>query len=323
MLRWLIRCSTVAVVAVACGNSKSDDDDGAKGGPASSATCSEYVRALCDWQLRCDTTKTLTLDACLTQNANTCAFFALPGVTVTGSDFAACITRYAGDACTFPVYPPALLLDNGPCGFPAGTATKNCAFDLQCTTHLCSTTNGACGSCAYVPKQDLGGQCSQSIDCKDPADCVASVCTAQPKLGESCGDEQICVSRSGDAYVGCVGGVCTAGGRPNEPCLEINGAGYCGAGHACSPLGTCVPAQFVGPGEHCGSFADRIAFCRGGNCNFPDDPEKSECVSWPGIGESCQKVTNYDHCADGMYCDSTTATCALLPQPAPPDSCAY
>jgi len=323
-----ILIALVSALMVACGNSSSTGDGTNGGGgndaPSANAECPDYVRAMCDWQVRCDTTKTITLEACLAQNARTCEFFALPGVTVSSADFGACVARYARDECNYPVISPGGLGYVGPCRFPVGTATNTCSFDLQCVTGSCARPNGPCGRCAYTPMHELGGDCSSRSDCKGGADCVASVCTAQRLLGESCGSDQTCKPAPGEPSLVCAGGVCTAvAARANEPCLEANGALYCGAGLACSPTKICVPWRKVGPGEHCGDFSDQILLCRGGICNSPGDPEKSKCVSYPGIGESCTNTTDDERCEDGMYCDSTVNKCALEQLRTPPQACEY
>jgi hypothetical protein len=73
-----------------------------------------------------------------------------------------------------------------------------------------------------------------------------------------------------------------------------------------------VPAQ-VEEGGTC--FADVPLECIGGYCEFDACNAPGLCVTFALESESCESDPDYRRCADDLYCDYDTYTCAV---PAPP-----
>jgi len=277
------------------------------------------VRANCAWQVRCDTTGTVKLDACLEANAGACAWYKLPGVAVGSADFRACVTKYDAGACGVPII----------CSFPAGTngADAPCASDLGCTTRLCyQISPDSCGSCAIDGRHTAGGTCTSAQDCLGPLDCVGGVCTEWVQQeGAACGGNRTCASRipGKEGLLRCIDGACklVVAGRGEACYTDGQGAYYCNAGLTCSFLNTtCVPIRYDVPGTPCGGFADEYVFCRG-MC-MPNDSTgvQGTCIRLPGAGESCHAVSSFEQCADGFTCDSHD-TCVLKQTLAPQAKC--
>ncbi len=307
------------ILAAACGSSGKAGDDGDDDGAVEGATCEDMVRANCAWQVRCDTTGTLRLDACLEANAGACAWYELPGVAVGPADFRACVSKYDAGACGAPIA----------CSFPAGTNGPDapCASDLGCTTKLCyQVSPDSCGSCAIDGRHGPGGTCTSAQDCLDALDCVGGVCTEWVRQeGAACGAERTCAPSipGKEGLLRCIDGACKLvdAGR-GKPCYTDGGGAYfCNAGLTCSLLNTtCVPIRYDVPGTPCGGFAEEYVFCRG-MC-MPNDSTgvQGTCTRLPGSGESCHAVSSFGQCADGFTCDSHD-TCVLKQTLAPQAKC--
>jgi hypothetical protein len=319
-LRRSLACGVL--FAVACGSSDkpgrdgtSGDDDAAEQG----ATCEDMVRSNCARQVRCDTTGTLKLDACLQANAGACAWYELPGVTVGPAEFRACVSKYDAGACGPPIT----------CSFPSGANAPGapCASDLGCTTQLCyQASPDTCGSCAIDGRHQAGGTCTLPMDCSGALDCVGGVCTERvSEEGGACGGERTCAPNipGKEGLLRCIDGACklVVAGRGEACYTDGQGAYFCNAGLTCSFSNTtCVPVRYDVPGKPCGGFADEYVFCRG-MC-MPNDSTgvQGTCIRLPGAGETCHAVSSFEQCADGFVCDSND-TCVLEQTPAPRATC--
>ncbi|MEI9947976.1 MAG: hypothetical protein WDO74_03095 [Pseudomonadota bacterium] len=310
------------IVSAACGSGGKAGDHGTGGdddAAVQGATCEDMVHANCAWQVRCDTTGTVKLDACLEANAGACAWYKLPGVAVGSADFRACVTKYDAGACGVPIG----------CSFPAGTNGPDapCASDLGCTTRLCyQISPDSCGSCAIDGRHTAGGACTSAQDCLGALDCVGGVCTEWVQQeGAACGGNRTCAFKipGKEGSLRCIDGACklVVAGRGEACYTDGQGAYYCNAGLICSFLNTtCVPIRYDVPGTLCGGFADEYVFCRG-MC-MPNDSTgvQGTCIRLPGAGESCHAVSSFEQCADGFTCDSHD-TCVLKQTLAPQAKC--
>jgi hypothetical protein len=281
---------------------------GSAGTSSASASCEAYVQAVCEWEGRCGTGLTGSLEACLRLYENSCAWYALPGSTVGANHFMSCASSYEATACEGAV--PT-------CELPAGSIANGlpCATYVQCESGYCTGSSGACGVCAPHPHGDIGAPCETYANCKAHLHCVDGECAERSKEGEACGGALGC-----SVTLTCVEGTCQLVGVLGGPCYEANGVSVCELGAGCSN-GLCVPLVKAMAGEPCGVFEDQVVDCHDGICRAPDSsPENLECVAWAGPGESCNKVPGFSRCAAGLTCNDSRL--CVWPTPvAPPDDC--
>jgi len=288
---------------------------GSSGAGSAVVECVTYYRAYCAWADRCD--EYLyggSVAACESAAEVSCEWVGLPGVEITGPDYAECAAEYASVSCDDA--PPA-------CELPSGTIGNGlpCAWPSQCESGYCTGGGGACGVCAPNPRHPAGGDCDNAlVDCEANLDCVEGSCTPMSKEGEACDDMHHCEGGRELGTLTCVEGTCTVIGLPGEPCMTSEGGDpYCGVGTACTTANVCVVPEDGDEGDVCGTFADRVVGCPNGSCETDaDDPNTAHCMNWAEGGESCRKVPGFERCATGLLC---MGGLCVWPEVEPPPDC--
>jgi len=280
------------------------------------AGCVQYVESYCAWAARCD--EYLfggSLSACQGIADEQCAWLELPGIAITGPDYARCATSYDAASCEDVVET---------CELPNGTIASGfaCATSQQCESGYCTAGGGACGTCAPNPRHEAGGACDEPVfDCVEEMDCIEGECTPRRREGESCDDVHTCEADRELGALVCIDGICTVAALPGDPCLMTESMStYCGSGTACTTENVCVLVEEGDEGDVCGTFADRVVGCPDGSCETdPNDPETAHCMNWAQGGEPCDKVPGFLRCATGLSCQNSI--CVWPPIPAPPEDC--
>lgn len=287
-------------------------DGGSSGSGGAVAGCIEYYRAYCAWADRCDTYLFGgSVEACESVADDVCAGLELPGITITGADYARCAGDLEAAVCTGTLVP---------CELPNGTIENGfgCGSVSQCKSGYCTGGNGACGVCAPNPRHPEGGECDNPlVDCEAELDCVEHVCTAKRQEGEACDDVHHCVTVRELGLLACVEGTCTAVALPGQPCPMSGDVPYCGYGTGCTTENVCVLTEKGDEGDQCGTFADRVVVCPEGTCVADsDDPSITRCVNWGVGGESCKKVPYLERCATGLVCENSLCVWPKIVPPA-------
>jgi hypothetical protein len=195
----------------------------------------------------------------------------------------------------------------------------DCAEGLRCAAGVCAAGAPRGASCAG-PTCGNGDACVRDYDaracaalrvdgegCGDNADCEsglcsnARVCAAVPGLNDPCVDNACgggSPTTNPDTGLTCVDDVCVAAPGVGQPCTIGNAA--CAPGLGCNVDNVCA----VGGGVGDACLIPDLVCGEGLGCDFT--AEGRVCATRRGLGAECQS----DVCADGLFCDFATATCA-------------
>jgi hypothetical protein len=278
-------CSTgvlVVALSIGCANAASGGD------VAIESAASKYCAALQGCQPIGFSLEFGSIDACATaQSTSLQAVAALPGVTVTTTQLASCLTAAAAAGCDSIEGTAPMLVA---CAFANGTESSGsaCTSDLQCFTGNCSGTSAlSCGTCRAEPNPIASGlPCANAKECAS-LHCVNHVCVDIGTSGGACGTTAVCAHG-----LRCAAGTCASFATNGAACAsnadcDAEGSSYCSAAGVCATYtvtvtsagGSCGgPASSTnvftecGPGAHCivnACVADAQA---GGSCDTQKGP---------------------------------------------------
>lgn len=269
--------------------------------PVEVAAASEYCELsadmFCDYYLRCDRMAAETHAECRSTFAEACNNVYEPHyvrleergeLELSVAGLAACADHLQDVACDEQIND----LDGACADVWTGLAPDGAACGLGIESFVCGAESTCvlgldfCGTCE--PTVPAGSACGADVGrCADGTSCIADVCVADAKPGETCGDERDCV----------VGSRCEDG--------------------------TCQRTSIVGIGEDCGQV-DRCQYraaCVDGSCvqaALLGDACSTElpCASgWCDAGV-CVPQTDDGACTSGLHCYSgicDEGTCMPLP----------
>ncbi len=198
------------------------------------------------------------------------AALAAPGTSITQGMLANCASAVNGT--TLCSLNDIAACKPGPGSLADGTA---CGSDAQCASGDCktTTTNGlSCGTCVKTAKE--GEACNvapTNTACATDLRCDKNVCVKNVTIPP--------------------GGTCSFTGSPGSNCAAGTA---CNAPPTPNATGTCAPIPKEG--QPCTTTCDTNLVC-----------SNSVCIARVDVGAAC---TTNSQCKNGLYCDTTTKTCA-------------
>lgn len=197
----------------------------------------------------------------------------------------------------------------GQCVFLSGVScsSASCAGSTLTEPRLCDG-QGGCGNPSSAPcpggflcasATACATSCAAAVDCQLGFYCAAGSCVARVQVGESCSNDDMCVSNA------CASSVCV-------PCRE----GHCcpeGCNGACSVCastgGGCVGATVGTVDARCGAYLCDGAESCPDTCTLSEDCAAGQlCQFVPAVGCAPTCTTDAD-CGAGNWCDVMTGYC--------------
>ena len=194
---------------------------------------------------------------------------------------------------------------------PPASGTKaagaGCAYDAECSSGVCVTTEYPCGHCTAEGASQLGGPCGGATQCALGLQCSSQgVCTGYGAEGAACEyPYEACAGK-----LRCVGGRCSAPLPLGADCAALaGGEDACDAAsyEACDlpDTGKCVKISIVNVNEPCNG----ISYCSNAYCDWHSNPFVWTCKPYLAEGESCALVGDaIDPCLWPSYCQNGKCT---------------
>jgi hypothetical protein len=287
-----------------------------------SDACIAYATAVCERREECRGT---TVGDCYMYTRLCPDLTFSPGSTRTVDGLYACADQYRQEACD------AVNLDVIPPCVTPGTreAGATCVASSQCTSLVCDTNGGGCGTCE--PMVGVGESCSGSVTCTpglycDPATqlCATYEPVMQGGAGDPCSTDSDC---GGWVF-------CDQTTTPRGTCTPYPEVGAdCSKARGCASDGYCALTDLVchalpGTGQACGVDARSQVphWCASPLvCHPATDSAPATCLPGQARGEPClvdaSGATDVDSCAPGLTCDNSLLPATCMGGALPGESC--